>query len=171
MTSRREAGKVIAAVLWDEKGVTVMNFLSRGMAVNSGCLPLSSWCHKSNVRIVVPQWQCQATHTICTLSEAIPKFGWTLLLHRPYSADLSRSICHQFVRLKDNLRGYHCMNDQKLQKIIWLCLQKKESILYQAWKLALHTSLLIKRETILKNICAFSNVTVKFCSWCLNSIK
>jgi hypothetical protein len=30
MMSPKKAGKVMAAVLWDEKGVIVMNFLPRG---------------------------------------------------------------------------------------------------------------------------------------------
>jgi len=62
------AGKIVAAVCWDEKCVTVLNFLLRGAAVNcywsiEMLRFLKAHCHqvhRTNVRSVAIQWWCQA---------------------------------------------------------------------------------------------------------------
>lgn len=77
------AGKIVAAVCWDEKCVTVLNFLVRGAAVNCYCSmevlrvleAQSHQVHQTNVRSVVVQYDDAKPYPSLHTIETITKFG------------------------------------------------------------------------------------------------
>lgn len=110
----QSAGKVMATVFWDRKGILLIDFLDPGTTINSdrygeslkklrratqnrrrGKLSKGVRLHHDNAR----------PHTSRQTSDLIGQFGWTLVRHPPYSPDLAPSDYHLFPKLKDHLSG------------------------------------------------------------------
>jgi histone-lysine N-methyltransferase SETMAR len=51
-------------------------------------------------------------------TEAITKFGWTVLLHVPHSPNLAPTNFHLFGTLKEPVRTLYT-DDEAIQKIMW----------------------------------------------------
>ena len=67
-------------------------------------------------------------HTSLKTREVISAFGWTKILHPPYSPDLAPSDFHLFEPLKESLRGRHFFNDEEVKTAVrkWLKAQPVE---------------------------------------------
>ena len=61
-------------------------------------------------------------HTNIRTRETIASFGWTTLLHPPYSPDLVPSDYHLFILMKKGLRGLHYVSDEEVKTAVmkWL---------------------------------------------------
>ena len=63
-------------------------------------------------------------HMSIRTREAITSFGWTMMPHPPYSADLAHSDYHLFGVIKDAVRGKYCGNDEEVKIVAKSCLGK-----------------------------------------------
>src|SRR3954469_8691334 len=109
------AGKVMATVFWDIKGVLLLDFLERNHTVTGQHYSdqLEEQLHPS-IRSkrrgllskgVVLQHNNVRAHTANVTSSTSTKLGWEVLVHPPYSPDLATSDNHLLGPLKDHLRG------------------------------------------------------------------
>jgi len=99
------ADKVLASVLWDSKGVLMIDYLERGKTVTGvyyaeliqklrsaikekwrGKLSDGALLHQNNVPV----------HTSAVAMATIREYGFALLSHLPYSPDLAPSGYHVF---------------------------------------------------------------------------
>jgi histone-lysine N-methyltransferase SETMAR len=119
------AGKIMASVFWDRRGVLLIEFMPRGTTINStsycktskklrraiqnrrrGKLSMGVRLHHDNARPHVSQ----------QTKELIDNFGWDVIDHPPYSPDLAPSDFHLFPKLKEHLGGQRFQTDEELQE-------------------------------------------------------
>ena len=112
------AGKVMATVCWDRKGVLLVDFMATGTTINADryCETLTKlrWAIQNRRRgmlskgisILYDKARPHASHQTVTL---LQRFGWDIT-HPPYSPDLALSDFHLFLKLKEHLSGL-CFND------------------------------------------------------------
>jgi hypothetical protein len=98
----------MAMVVLDEKGVTC-EFFARGTTVNSDhyietLRNLLSLSHKQMSEVLLLH-DSTRPHTSAQTTDAIAKSGWRVLLHQPYSPDVTTSDFYLFGPLKDSLGG------------------------------------------------------------------
>ncbi|UYV62508.1 hypothetical protein LAZ67_2000896 [Cordylochernes scorpioides] len=118
------AGKVMAIVFWDCKGVLLVDYLPPNTTVNAAryCEVLTKLraAIKSKrpgllsrkVLLVHDNARPHAARTTQTLLE---NFKWKIFTHPPYSPDLAPSDFHLFPALKLHLGGKHFANDEEVQ--------------------------------------------------------
>lgn len=121
------AGKIMASVFWDRKGVLLCEFLPRGTTINAdrycetlkklrraiqnkrrGMLRKGVRFHHDNAR----------PHTANRTAALIEGFGWEMVSHPPYSPDLAPSDFHLFTELKKNLGGTQFRTDEEVQNAV-----------------------------------------------------
>lgn len=119
------AGKVMATVFWDRKGVLLVDFMPKGTTINAerycqtleklrraiknkrpGMLTKGVSFHHDNAR----------PHTANQTKELLSKFGWELVEHPPYSPDIAPSDYHMFPTLKKHLGGKKFATDEEVQQ-------------------------------------------------------
>ncbi|UYV71313.1 hypothetical protein LAZ67_8002588, partial [Cordylochernes scorpioides] len=118
------AGKVMAIVFWDCKGVLLVDYLPPNSTVNA-----ARYCEVLNklraaikrkrpgllsrkVLLVHDNARPHAARTTQTLLE---NFKWEIFTHPPYSPELAPSDFHLFPALKLHLGGKHFANDNEVQ--------------------------------------------------------
>ncbi|UYV80852.1 hypothetical protein LAZ67_19001988 [Cordylochernes scorpioides] len=118
------AGKVMAIVLWDCKGVLLVDCLPPNTTVNVAryCEVLTklraaikrkrSRLLSRKVLLVHDNARPHAARTTQTLLE---NFKWEIFTHPPYSPELAPSDFHLFPALKFHLGGKHFANDDEVQ--------------------------------------------------------
>ena len=86
----------------------------------------SSTCF-GNVKVLL-QHDNGRLHTSFKIREIISFFGWTTILHRPYSPDMAPSDFRLFGPLKESLRGRHFFSDKEVKTTVrkWLKTQPVE---------------------------------------------
>lgn len=123
----QSAGKVMATVFWDRKGVLLCEFLPNGTTINAarycetlqklrraiqnkrrGMLSKGVRLHHDNAR----------PHTANDTNELIAKFGWGIVKHPPYSPDLAPSDYHLFPHMKKHLGGTHFGDREELEEAV-----------------------------------------------------
>ncbi|GFV71465.1 mariner Mos1 transposase [Trichonephila clavipes] len=106
------AGKIMASIFWDRKGVLLCEFMPRGTTINAdrycetlnklrraiqnkrrGMLTKGVRFHHDNAR----------PHTANRTTALVERFGWEMVSHPPYSPDLAPSDFHLFPELKKTL--------------------------------------------------------------------
>ncbi|GFX78025.1 mariner Mos1 transposase [Trichonephila clavipes] len=99
------AGKIMASIFWDRKGVLLCEFMPRGTTINAdrycetlnklrraiqnkrrGMLTKGVRFHHDNAR----------PHTANRTTALVERFGWEMVSHPPYSPDLAPSDFHLF---------------------------------------------------------------------------
>ena len=114
LKSQQSAGKVTVTVLWDSVGVILVDFMSKGVTINSDVYIDTLKKLKARIRRVRPalklskvllQHDTARPHTDLKTHKVISYFGWTTISHAPYSPDLALSDFHLFGALKESLRG------------------------------------------------------------------
>ena len=121
------AGKVMATVFWDRKGVLLTEFMPKGTTINSdrycetltklkraiqnrrrGRLTKGIRLHHDNAR----------PHVSRQTTALLDKFSWKLLDHAPYSPDLAPSDFHLFPKLKQHLGGQRFNTDEEVKEAV-----------------------------------------------------
>ncbi|UYV81057.1 hypothetical protein LAZ67_19002676 [Cordylochernes scorpioides] len=121
------AGKLMATVFWNRKGLLLCDFMRRGTTINSdrycetlkqlrcaiqnkrrGMLTKGVRFHHDNAR----------PHTANQTTALIEEFEWELLSHPPYSPDVAPSDFHFFPELKKNLGGTQFQDDDELEEAV-----------------------------------------------------
>ncbi|UYV76987.1 hypothetical protein LAZ67_14002718 [Cordylochernes scorpioides] len=121
------AGKLMATVFWDQKGLLLCDFMRLGTTINSdrycktlkqlrrtiqnkrrGMLTKGVRFHHDNAR----------PHTARQTTALIEEFEWELVSHPPYSPDVAPSDFHFFPELKKNLGGTQFQDDDELEEAV-----------------------------------------------------
>jgi histone-lysine N-methyltransferase SETMAR len=117
------AGKVMITLFWDIDDVILVDVMARGKTINSDAYIKTFNKLKQRYRRVQPnrnpgdtliQHNNARPHTNLRTQEAIAKFGWTVLPHRPYRPDLALSNFHLFGPRKDAPRGTRFEDDESM---------------------------------------------------------
>ena len=103
----------MVTVFWDSVGVILVDFMSKGTTINSDVYIDTLKKLKARIQRVQPDLEMSKvllqhdntrTHTSLKTHEVISSFGWTTILHSPYSPDLAPSDFYLFGSLKESLR-------------------------------------------------------------------
>ena len=110
------AGKRMATVFWDNKGILLIKWLPEGQTINSNyyvevLTELKDVIKKErrgkwSKRVLLHHDNAPA-HTSRETKAAISKLGFEFLPHPPYSPDLAPSDFWLFSKMKEPLRGRH----------------------------------------------------------------
>lgn len=108
------AGKVMASVFWDAKGIIMVEYLEKGATITGSYYAdqirrlrkAIKEKRRGKLRAGVLFHQDNApAHKAAVAMTAIQETGFELLEHPPYSPDLAPSDFYLFPRLKEHLRG------------------------------------------------------------------
>lgn len=125
------AGKVMATVFWDIKGVLLVAFLRHGETVNASGYQGTLKQLKEAIRKKRPGLQTEGVlllhdnarpHTAQSTVDLLHSWKWEVLPHPPYSPDLAPSDFHLFPCMKKYLRGRHFQTDDEVKSHVqeWL---------------------------------------------------
>lgn len=123
----QSAGKVMATVFWDQKGILLIDFMPPKTTINSdrygetlkklrraiqnrrrGMLSAGVKLHHDNAR----------PHTSRQTQDLITTYGWIVVPHPPYSPDLAPSDFHLFPKLKEHLSGMKFSSDEEVKTAV-----------------------------------------------------
>ncbi|GFW41436.1 histone-lysine N-methyltransferase SETMAR [Trichonephila clavipes] len=121
------AGKIMASIFWDRKGVLLCEFMPRGTTINA-----DRYCETLNKlrRAIQNKRRGMLTkgvrfhhdnaqpHTANRTTALVERFGWEMVSHPPYSPDLAPSDFHLFPELKKNLGGTQFQTDEEVQNAV-----------------------------------------------------
>jgi hypothetical protein len=112
------AGKVMATVFWDSKGVLYMDFLTERRTINT---EYNSSFLQDNAH----------PHVAARTMDTIQKLKWNVLPHPSYSRDLAPSDYHLFSLLKEYLGGKSFRSNEEVIQAVqeWLHRQPKDLVL------------------------------------------
>ena len=134
--SQQSAGKVMVTVFWNNVGVILVDFMSKGAPITDVYIDTLKKL-KARIRRVRPSLEMSKVllqhdnarpHTSLKTSEVISSFGWTTISHPPYLPDLAPSDFHLFGPLEESLRARHFSSDEKVKIAVrkWLKTQPVE---------------------------------------------
>jgi len=150
--TQTSAGKVMATVFWDCRGVILVDFLPQGTTVNSEQYIQTLKNLKARIRRTRPDLEMERVlfhqdnarpHTSARTREAIASYGWTTLPHPSYSPDLAPSDFHLFGPLKESMRGQRFDDDDEVKRAVKAWLKDQPTQFYEA---GIHA--LVKRWTV-----------------------
>jgi len=133
--TRLSAGKVMATVFWDFKGVLLVDFLHARRTIN-----VAYYCNllekvRAAYRLKRRGFAIQDVlllhdnarpHSAALTQEKLAQMCWTALEHLPYSPD--RSPCdYMFGPLKEALGGQHFNDDEQVEDFMRKWLQTRPS--------------------------------------------
>ena len=120
----KSAGKVMATVFWDQKGVLPVDFLEMEATINAAVYGATLERLWAAIRRKHPGLLSKGVlllrnnarpHTANATQELLWHFQWGILEHPPCSPDLVPSDYHLFLTLKEHLGGqiFQCKGDVK----------------------------------------------------------
>ena len=135
------AGKVMASVFWDSKGVVFVDYLPKGQTINGeyyanllrqlreaikekrrGKLTKGVLFHQDNA----------PSHKAAIATATIHDCGFDLIQHPPYSPDLAPSDFHLFPNMKKHLAGRHFHTNDEVMSAVGDFFDDQEEIFYKA---------------------------------------
>lgn len=139
--SQRSTQKVLVTVFWDKEGVILVDFLERGLTVNSERYIETLKKLREAIRRKRPNKNLTAInvhhdnarpHTSLATTQTITKFGWSVVPHPPYSPDLAPSDFHLFGPLKNSLRGQRFEDTEQVKVAVKMWLQQCKPEFFQS---------------------------------------
>ncbi|GFU72919.1 histone-lysine N-methyltransferase SETMAR [Trichonephila clavipes] len=126
--------KLMDTVFWDVQGILLIEFMTRGTAINSEVYSRTFKKLKRTIQNkrrgllssgVVLLHDNARPHTAVRTREVLRKFKWDVFQHPPYSPDLTQSDYLLFTAMKKWLGGKHFTDDEELKNAVthWLKLQ------------------------------------------------
>ena len=114
------AGKVMATVFWDAKGVIVLDFLPKRSTITVVYANLLDQlrtdirekCRGKLSKGVLLQQDNARVHTCKVAMDAVERNGYELIPHPAYSPDLAPSEFFLFPNLKKGICGLHFRSDE-----------------------------------------------------------
>ena len=115
------AGKVMATVFWDAKGVIMLDFLPKRSTITGVYYALDQlrtaihekhWSKLS--KGVLLQQDNARVHTCKVAMDAVERNGYELIPHPAYSPDLAPSDFFLFPNLKKDIHGLHFRSDEEV---------------------------------------------------------
>jgi histone-lysine N-methyltransferase SETMAR len=130
----KSAGKVMATVFWDCKGILLVDVTEHGTTVNAAAYCETLKKLKDAIRRKRPGLLSKGVlllhdnarpHSAKATQELLQQFQWTILQHPAYSPDLAPSDYHLFPALKQYLSSQRFESDDDVTTAVkqWLCRQ------------------------------------------------
>lgn len=125
--SSPSAGKVMATVFWDSKGILMTDYLDKGFTINgqyyASLLSQLKTAIKSKrpgklKKGVLFHQDNAPAHKSTVAMATIHHCGYKLIEHPPYSPDLAPSDYHLFPNLKKNLSGKKFQTDDEVKSAV-----------------------------------------------------
>lgn len=135
------AGKIMATVFWDAKGVLLVEYLPRGQTINAErysetLLKLKTRIKRKRPGLLTDQVLLMhdnaRPHSAATTQTLLQKFKWDIFPHPPYSPDLAPSDFYLFPKLKSHLGGQKFETDEEVQNAVNGWLQNQDEEFYAA---------------------------------------
>lgn len=139
--TRLSAGKVLATVFFDYRGVLLIDFLHERRTINAAyyCELLTqvraayrSKRRNQPIRDVILLHDNARPHTAALTVQKLEEMHWTPLDHPPYSPDLSPCDFHLFGPLKEALGGQRFEDDEGVEGFVRNWLQTQPSSFFDA---------------------------------------
>ena len=117
------AGKVMATVFWDAKGIIMLDFLPKRSTITGVYYAnlldqlRTAIREKSRGKLskgVLLQQDSARVHTCKVAVDAVEQNGYELIPHPAYSPDLAASDFFLFPNLKKDIRGLHFRSDEEV---------------------------------------------------------
>ena len=141
------AGKVMATVFWDAKGVIMLDFLPKRSTItgvyNANLLDqLRTAIRKKKRRGklskgVLLQQDNARVHTCKVAMDTVERNGYDLIPHPAYSPDLAPSDFFLFPNLKKDIRGLHFRSDEEVVTAVEEWVNGKEPDFFSSGLMAL----------------------------------
>lgn len=137
--SRLSAGKVLATVFFDQRGLLHLDFLHERRTINATyyCQILTevrlAYRRKRRdlpMRKVILLHDNARPHTAALTVQKLEQLGWETLEHPPYSPDLSPCDFHVFGPLKEALGGQKFHSDNEVEAYVRNWLQTRPDSFY-----------------------------------------
>lgn len=138
--SRLSAGKVLASVFFDQRGLLHLDFLHERRTINAAyyCDILNevrlAYRRKRRdlpMREVILLQDNARPHTAALTREKLEQLGWETLEHPPYSPDLSPCDFHLFGPLKEALGGQRFVSDEEVEAYVLNWLKTQPTSFYE----------------------------------------
>ena len=123
----KSAGKVMASVFWDAKGILLIDYLSKGKTINGEYYAnILDQLHQNiqqkrpglaHKKIIFHQDNARP-HTCNIAMSKISELNFDLLPHPPYSPDLAPSDFHLFPKLKMFLGGQRFSDNEEVKAAV-----------------------------------------------------
>lgn len=121
------AGKVMASIFWDAKGILLIDYLPKGQTITG--VYYASLLDKLKQKVnekrpglakkkIIFHQDNARPHTSVIAMAKIHELGFDLLPHPPYSPDLAPSDYHLFPRLKKYLAGQKFSTDDDVKATV-----------------------------------------------------
>lgn len=136
----RSAGKVMASIFWDSKGVLLLDFLETGRTITGEYYAHLLQQLRVQIKIkrrgkltkgVLFHQDNAPAHTSATAMSAIQGCGFDIISHPPYSPDLAPSDFHLFPKMKLELSGQHFASNSDVMEAVEEYLDSKDSHFYE----------------------------------------
>lgn len=136
----KSAGKVMASVFWDAKGVLLLDFLESGKTITGVYYAQLLHRLRENIKAKRPGMLTKGVifhqdnapaHTSAVAMSAIQSCGFEILPHPPYSPDLAPSDFHLFPKMKLELSGRRFTSNDDVIEAVEEYLQSKNSTFYE----------------------------------------
>ena len=140
------AGKVMATVLWDAKGVIMLDFLPKRSTITgvyyANLLDQLRTNIHENVRGklskgVLLQQDNGRVHTCKVAMDAVEQNVYELIPHPAYSPDLAPSHFFLFPNLKKDIRGLHFRSDEEVVMAVEEWVNGKDTDFFSSGLMAL----------------------------------
>jgi len=116
--------KIMATIFWDRKGILLIDFLERGLTINT-----DAYCETvrkirqaiQNKRrgmlssVIVLLHDNARPYTVARTAQLLQQFRWEVFDHPPYSPDLAPSDYHLFMHLQKWLASQSFEDDDRLK--------------------------------------------------------
>ena len=137
------AGKVMAIVFWDAKGVIMLDFLPKRNTITG--VYYANLLDQLRIAIrgkrgrgkhskgVLLQQDNARVHTCKVAMDAVERNGYELIPHPAYSPDLAPSDFFLFPNLKKDIRGLHFRSDEEVVTAVVEWVNGKDPDFFQFW--------------------------------------
>jgi len=118
-------------IFWDARGVLYMEFLTKGLTVNSNRYFATLRSLKQRIHRIRPERNTfllhhnARPHCSAQTQDAMISLKFSVVLHPPYSPDLAPSDFWLFPKLKEMLKGQHFSSDAEVEAVVrkWISSQ------------------------------------------------
>jgi histone-lysine N-methyltransferase SETMAR len=131
-----KTGKLMATIFWDVHGVLLIDFTPPDSTINAAAYQKTLKRLKEAIRRTRPGLLTNRLavlllhdnarlHSATATMNVLNSWGWEILQHPPYSADLAPSDFHLFPKMKKHLRGHRFHSNEDVRNEIkkWLLAQ------------------------------------------------
>jgi len=112
---QKSAGKVLSSIFWDQDGILLIDYLSKGQTITAGYYSsllvqltdtLKEKHHGKVTKRVLFLHDSAVTHRALAMQKKLAYLGFHCLDHSPCSPDLASLDYHLFPGLKKQLKGH-----------------------------------------------------------------